>query len=222
VNTNLSGSLSLITKDSELLWISLLRSPLEAGYYKLAFSLANLAQMPVQPLPQATYPELSREVARRNWGNVRQVLRQGSLLAGGYTLAAALVLLLFGKPIIRTFYRPEFLPAYPAILILLTGLLVANTFYWNRIALLAVGRPGYPTRVNLGLAIAKIAGVLLLVPAYGFLASASLFAGSYLIGVSLCVLKFRTEISKMESSVTKEPTIETPVNIYKESRKTGN
>lgn len=222
VNTNLSGSLSLITKDSELLWVSLLRSPLEAGYYRLAFGLANLAQMPIQPLPQATYPELSREVARRNWDNVRQVLRQGSLLAGGYTLVAALVLLLFGKQVISYFYQPEFLPAYPALLILLAGLLVANTFYWNRIALLAVGQPGYPTRVNLGLAIAKIAGILLLVPTYGYLASASLYAGSFIVGVSLCVLKFRTEISKMESTPDEEPLIESAVDIYKEARKPGN
>lgn len=198
ISTNLSGSLSLITKDSELLWVSLLRSPLEAGYYKLAFGLANLAQMPVQPLPQATYPELSREVARKNWGNVRSVLKQGSFLAGGYTLVVTLGLLLLGRPIIQFLYKPEFLPAYPALLILLAGFLVANTFYWNRIALLAIGKPDYPTKVNLFLAVAKLAGILTLVPAFGYLASASLFAGSYLVGVSLCVLRFRSEIAHQE------------------------
>ena len=205
ISTNLSGSLSLITKDSELLWVSLLRSPLEAGYYKLAFGLANLAQMPVQPLPQATYPELSREVARKNWANVRSVLKQGSILAGGYTLAITLGLLLLGRPLIQILYKPEFLPAYPALLILLAGFLVANTFYWNRIALLAVGRPDYPTKVNLVLAITKLAGILTLVPAFGYLASASLFAGSYLVGVSLCVLRFRSEIAHQEGLLNPQP-----------------
>jgi O-antigen/teichoic acid export membrane protein len=210
ISTNLSGSLSLITKDSELLWVSLLRGPVEAGYYRLAFGLANLAQMPVQPLPQATYPELSREIARKNWGSVRFILRQGSLLAGGYTLLVALGLLLLGRPVIQTFYRPEFLPAYPALLILLAGFLVANTFYWNRIALLAIGRPDYPTKVNLGLAIAKIAGILTLVPAFGYLASASLFAASYLVGVTLCVLRFRAEISRQEKVVGERIHVEEP------------
>lgn len=217
INTNLSGSLSLITKDSELLWVSLLRNPVETGYYKLAFSLVNLLQMPVLPLPQATYPELSREVARKNWANVRQILRQGSLLAGGYSLAAALGLALLGRPIIRSFYQPEFLPAYPAVLILMAGLLVANTFYWNRIALLAAGQPGYPTRVNLGLAVAKIAGVFILVPVYGFLASAALFAGSYLVGVSLCVLKFRTELTKMEQALPGGQASEPPASLQPEA-----
>jgi O-antigen/teichoic acid export membrane protein len=208
INTNLSGSLSLITKDSELLWVSFLRGPLETGYYRLAFSLANLVQMPVAPLPQATYPELSREVARKNWGSVRAILRQGSLLAGGYTLAAALALLLLGRPLIQYLYKPEFLPAYPALMILLAGFLVANTFYWNRIALLAIGQPGYPTKVNFILAVLKIAGILSLVPRFGYLASAALFAGSYIIGVTLCVLRFRSEISHREHLIATPVTLD--------------
>ncbi|MBN1536622.1 MAG: oligosaccharide flippase family protein [Anaerolineales bacterium] len=198
ISTNISASLSLINKDSELLWVSLLRNPLEAGYYKLALALANMAQMPVSPLPQATYPEISREVARKNWGNVRFILKRGSLLAGGYTLAISLGLLVLGRPLIRTLYTPEYLPAFPALLILLAGFLVANTFYWNRIALLAIGHPDFPAKVNMALAVMKVIGMLLLVPRFGFLASAALLAGSYLIGVTVSVIKFRLSLAKKE------------------------
>jgi O-antigen/teichoic acid export membrane protein len=198
LNTNISASLSVINKDSGLLLVSLLRNPVETGYYKLALGLVNLVQLPVAPLPQATYPELSRQAARRNWSGVGQILRQGSLLAGSYTLAAAFGLLLLGQPVIRYLYQPEFLPAYPALLILLAGYLFANTFYWNRTALLAIGRPDYPAKVNLGLAIAKIAGILILVPVFGYLASAALLAGTYILGVSLTVLKFRSELSRQQ------------------------
>jgi O-antigen/teichoic acid export membrane protein len=198
VSTNISASLSLINKDSELLWVSLLRNPLEAGYYKLALSLANLAQMPVSPLPQATYPEISREVARKNWDNVRYILRRGSWLAGGYTLAVSLGLLALGRPLIQYLYKPEYLPAYPALLILLAGFLIANTFYWNRIALLAIGHPDFPAKVNLVLAILKVVGMLVLVPRYGFLACAALLAGSYLLGVTVSVIKFRLSLAQKE------------------------
>lgn len=198
VSTNLSASLSLINKDSEILWVSFFRTPVEAGYYKLALTLANLVQMPVSPLPQATYPELSREVSRRNWGNVRHILRQGSWLAGGYTLAAGLGLLLLGRPLIGLLYAPEFLPAYPALLILLAGYLVANTFYWHRTALLSLGRPDFPTKLNLGLAVLKVAGILLLVPRFGYLANAALLAGSYLLGVSISALKVRSLVARQE------------------------
>jgi O-antigen/teichoic acid export membrane protein len=198
VSTYISATLSLVTKDSELLWVSFLRNPTESGYYKLALALANLAQMPVAPMPQATYPELSREVARKNWSNVRYVLRQGSILAGSYTLFVSLVLVFLGPPIILYIYAPEYLPAYPALLILLAGYFVANTFYWNRVALLAIGLPDFPAKVNFVLAVLKITGIFLLVPVYGYLASAALLAGSYIIGVSVSVIKFFSEVSRQE------------------------
>jgi O-antigen/teichoic acid export membrane protein len=198
VSTYISATLSLVTKDSELLWVSFLRNPTESGYYKLALALANLAQMPVAPMPQATYPELSREVARKNWSNVRYVLRQGSILAGSYTLFVSLVLVFLGPPIILYIYAPEYLPAYPALLILLAGYFVANTFYWNRVALLAIGLPDFPAKVNLVLAVLKITGIFLLVPIYGYLASAALLAGSYIVGVSVSVIKFFSEVSRQE------------------------
>lgn len=200
VSTNISASINLINKDSELLWVSALRSPLEAGYYKLALALSNLVLLPISPFPQATYPELSREVARKSWGNVRYVLRQGSRLAASYTGLAALALIVFGRPLISLIYKPTFLPAYPALLILLVGFLIANTFYWNRTALLSLGHPDYPMKVNLSAAILKIVLALLLVPRYGYLASAALLAGYYAFSISFNVRKTYRELGKREQA----------------------
>jgi O-antigen/teichoic acid export membrane protein len=196
VSTNISASISLVTKDSELLWVSLFRGPVETGYYRLALTLSNLVQMPVSPLPQATYPELSRQAARGEWAAMRDLLRQGSWLAGGYTLVATIFLLIFGKPLISWLYTPEFLPAYPALVILLLGYLVANTFYWRRSALLALGRADYPAKVNLVLAAFKMVGILLFVPRYGYLACAALLAGFYWIGSFITVWKVYTLLPK--------------------------
>jgi len=192
ISTNISASISLVTKDSEILWVSLFSGPLQAGYYKLALALANIVQMPVDPLPQATYPELSRQVARRNWGDMRYILKQGSRLAGGYSLLMTFLLILFGRPLIQFLYKPEFLPSYTALIILLIGLLVANIFYWRRIALLALGRADFPAKVNFILAIIKVLGILLLVPKYGYLASAALLSGFYIAGSFISVWKIRS------------------------------
>jgi len=198
VSTNISASLSLVTKDSEVLWVSLFRNPVETGYYKLALALANLVQMPVSPLPQATYPEISRQVARKQWANVRYILRQGSRLAGSYTLVTALFLVAFGRPLITWLYKPEFLPAYPALLILLVGFLAANTFYWRRLVLLALDRADFPAKLNTVLASLKIIAIFLLVPQYGYLASAALLAGFYLVGSLVSVWKIRSLLSTYE------------------------
>ena len=132
---------------------------------------------------------------------MRGLLRQGAWLAGGYTLAATLFLLIFGKPLISWLYTPEFLPAYPALLILLLGYLAANTFYWRRSALLALGRADYPAKVNLVLAAFKMVGILLLVPRYGYLACAALLAGFYWIGTAITVWKVYTLLPKESRAV---------------------
>jgi len=200
ISTNLSATISLATKDSEILWVSWLRSPVEAGYYKLALSLANMLQMPTSPLPQTTYPELAREVQRKNWPNVRYILRQGSMVAGAYSLVATVLLVILGKPLISLLYKPEYLPAYPALIILLVGFIAADTFYWRRVALLSFGRPDFPVKVNAILASLKVLGTLLLTPRFGFLASATLLAGFYWAVSLISFLKVRQLIRESEQA----------------------
>lgn len=207
VSTNISASLSLINKDAEVFWISLFRNPGEVGYYKTALSLINIVQLPISPLPQATYPELSRESARKNWEGFKDILRRGSLLAGMFSLVVSLILLLLGQQIILLLYNdPGFLPAYPALVILIPGFLVANTFFWNRVALLALGKPDFPTKLNLILAGLKLLGIILLVPRYGYLINAALLSASYLVGVSIAAWKTYRLLfkNKMLSSVEEQ------------------
>lgn len=189
INTNISSSISLITKDSEILWVSLFRNPTEAGWYRLALSLSNIIQIPVSPMPKATYPEFSREVVNKRWENLRHIMRQGSIIAGGYSFAATIGLLFIGRPLIRLIYGVEYLPAFPALMILLIGFLVSNILFWRRPALLALGKPDFPTRLNFILAILKLIGVLLLVPTYGYLASAALMAGYYILNTLISYWK---------------------------------
>jgi len=185
VNTNLNGSLNLITHDSELLWLSALSTPTQAGYYKLGMAILNLLLIPVDSLINPTYREVAREVATRQWANVRYLLRSGSALAAGYTLTASLLLVIFGEQLISMLWGPEFLPTtYSVLLILLIGAFAANTLYWARRTLLALGLPGFPTIVNLVAAVLKIGATLALVPAGGALAMAAILS-VYFAGTSL-------------------------------------
>ena len=202
-STNISSTISLVAKDSEVLWVSAFLGTTQAGYYKLALALSNLLQLPVSPLPKATFPELSREIARHSWDNVRYVLRQGSRLAATYSIPMTIGLVIFGSWLISTFYGSEYLPAYPALVILLVGYTFVNIFYWNRVALLSLGRPIFPTIVNLVGMIIKVAGIILLVPQFGYLAFAGLLTGYYIFTVGIAaaraLLDVRTELAKVEN-----------------------
>ena len=76
--------------------------------------------------------------------------------------------------------------------------LFANTFYWRRPALLALGRPDFPAKINSVLAALKVCGILLFVPKYGYLASAALLSSFYLFGSTIPALKIRSIMSRRE------------------------
>jgi O-antigen/teichoic acid export membrane protein len=188
-STNLSSTISLIAKDSEVLWVSGFLGPEMAGYYKTALALTGLIQLPVSPLPRATFPELAREIARKQWDNVRYVLRQGSRLAAVYSVPVTLGLVVLGKWVISLTYGSAYIPAYEPLVILLIGFVFANIFYWNRVALLSLARPVYPTVVNFTGMLIKLAGIFILLPGGGYLAFAGLLSGYYLYTIGLAALR---------------------------------
>lgn len=199
ISTNLSSSLSLISRDSGILWVSFFSNPTQAGYYKLAMSLANYIQLPVAPMPQATYPELSRAVASRKWDDFRTVIRQGTWIAGGYATLVAVFLVLLGKPLIQLLYTPAFLPTYPGLVVMLVGIVFGSAWYWSRSALLSFGLADYATWVNLLVTVMSVAGMVALLPRYGFLGSAVVYTAGALLGNSLVVLKSRNELRRQRA-----------------------
>jgi O-antigen/teichoic acid export membrane protein len=195
-STNASATLSLVTRDADVLWLGLLRGTAEAGLYRLAFALANYLMLPVGQLSQAFYPEIAREAALGAWRAFGRLLRRGTAIAAAYVLPAALLLGLAGTPFIRAVYGAPFAPAAAALAILLVGMGFANVLFWNRPALLALGRPDFPLKVNVGIVVLKIIGVLLVVPVYGYIGNAALLTALYLVGVSVCVWKVRLEVER--------------------------
>ena len=197
-STNLSSTVSLISKDSEVLWVSAFLGTEQAGYYKTALALSNILQLPVSPLPKATFPELAREIARKNWKNVRYVIRQGSRLAAAYSLPVTLFLVLFGRWAIHLTYGVEYTPSYEPLILLLLGFTFVNIFYWNRVALLSLARPVFPTIVNFTGMVLKISLIFLLVPRYGYMAFAALLAGYYVFTVGIAAARVYIDLRARE------------------------
>jgi O-antigen/teichoic acid export membrane protein len=189
LSTNLSGTLNLVTRDSETLWIAFLRSPTEAGYYKIALAVINLVMLPVQPLIGTTYAEITKTIAKLDWKKTKRLLSKVSQLAGVWTIAAAGGLTVLGSWLIQTLYGSEYGPSYPATLILLVGYGFANILFWNRPLLLALGFPTYPLKIVAAVGALKIGLALWLVPQYGYLVEAALLSGFFLLSIGLNVLR---------------------------------
>lgn len=190
VNTNLSATLNLVVRDSELLWVSYFLSSYESGLYKVALAIINLVMVPITPFISTTYPELSKCIAAKSWPALKRLLRQVTLIAGGYTGAVAIGLVIFGNLLLTIYGKgPDFTVAYPALLVLLLGFGTANTLFWNRSLLLAFNQAGYPFRIALWCGLLKVLLSFWVVPRYGFSGEAALLSAYFVVSVGMIAWK---------------------------------
>lgn len=196
VNTNLNGTLNLLTRDSLPLYLSLLRSHDEAGYYRLGQGMINLVMMPIEPLIWPTYTEITNTIVRRQWESTKRLLRRISVISGMWTLSAGSVLAMLGWWLIPFLYKPAAAPAYPAMLILLIGYGFANILQWNRPLLLALGKPGFPVLTAALAGILELILVIWLVPDQGYLTLAAILSGYLVISIMINVWKGLTELNE--------------------------
>ncbi len=199
LSTNFSGTISMLARDSEVLWVNYFFSPLEGGYFRIAQVLINLVVMPVTPFISTTYPEITRFITTRQWPHLRSLLKRVTLIAGAWTGGVTLVLVLLGRQLLfspwslfgKTFYiyRADLQPGFWVLLILLAGYGVANTWFWNRSLLLGFGLADFALWVGFAGMLLKSGLGFLLVPAGGYLAEAGLL--SAYLGGTVAVLTWR-------------------------------
>ena len=198
VGSNLSATVNMIVRDSELLWVSYFLSPVEAGYYKVAVAINRYILLPINPFIQTTYPEINKYIKNKLWKPLRAFLRKITTVSALWTVACSVGLVLFGKLAIRIYADVEFLPAYPAMLILLIGYGLANIFFWNRSLLLSFGDSLYAFGAILAAGLVKVLGGFLLVPQNGYLAEAALFSLFFFLAVTLNLVRGFFRLRKAE------------------------
>jgi O-antigen/teichoic acid export membrane protein len=154
--------------------------------------------MPVSAMLSSAAPQVNRLVATRAWGPLRQLLRRTSILALAWTGVCTLGIATLGYYLLGFLKQGAYLPAFPAILILLAGYGVANVAFWNRPLLLAFGMPLYPMNLTAAVGAVKTALMFVLVGPLGFLAEAALLSGYLAISVGLIVLRGLKELRQSE------------------------
>lgn len=198
LTTNVSSTINMVIRDSEVLWVGYFLSTVEAGYYKFALGIMNILVMPVTPLINTTFPEISRTVARREWKSLRSILQKTALISLVWTGGCVVGLLLFGRWLLGLLKDGLYLPSFPVILILVLGYGFANVFFWNRPLLLALGQPNYPMAITGLVGMLKTALMFVLVRPFGYLAQAGLLSGYFLFSVALIVRRGLNELRKCE------------------------
>lgn len=198
-SSNLSATVILVFRESELLWIVFFLSPVAAGLYKNAYAIISLLAVPADPLILTVYPELNRLITQKAWPRLRDFLRKVTTLAFSYNILIALGLVFFGRWIL-SIYGPDYAAAYPALIVLLIGLVFNYTLFWNRPLLLSFGLPVFPLWITLIAGVLKTIFGFLLVPRYGYVMEAALLSFYYIFSVGIIVWRGMQELRKQESS----------------------
>lgn len=200
LSTNLSQTVNLVSRDSEILWAGLFMSNTAVGYYKFARAIVNVVLLPISPFVQTTFPEITRSVAQKAWKQVRNLLKRTSILSGVWLAAAAVGLLIFGKWLLTIFEGGEYLPSLTIIWILMIGYGFASIFYWNRPLLLAFHRPNYPLAVTGITGAIKIGLMFLLVPTYGVNMQAALLSLYFVASIGVISLEGLNSLHRAEKT----------------------
>lgn len=187
LSTNLSGTVKMLASESEPLWVGFFLDKQAVGLYKLALSIVNPLMMPITPFITTTFPEMTRSIVARLWSQLRRLLKRVTLISASWTGLVLLVMLLLGRWLIKLFYGIEFVPAYPATMVLLLGFGFANIFFWNRSLLLSFGKANIPLYVLFSAAVVKIALGFWVVPCWGIAGEAILLSLYLIISTAILV-----------------------------------
>ncbi len=194
MNTNLNGTMNLLFRDNILLYVAVLLSVTAVGYFKIAMTLTIPITLILDPLIAPTYTEISRTIAKFQWGTTLRLLKRVTMITGGVVLAIWTAWALTGWWIIPTVYKPQANPVYPLLLILVAGYGFASTFQWNRPLFLSLGKAGYPVLITLLIGIIELVLIFSLVPSYGYLMMAIILSGYFIVSQGFISLRGILEI----------------------------
>ena len=141
VTTNLASSLALGGKQLAVLVVGLLATPAAAGGYRVAQQLSQAMNKLSATLSRAIFPELMRSHAgAEKSGDFDRLLKRTQRLAviAGATVIA--LILLAGRPLLGLIAGHQFLPVYPALLVLGTAAAIDFAAVGYEPALVARGR----------------------------------------------------------------------------------
>lgn len=196
LNTNLNGTINLLTRDSLPLYLARFRSRDEVGYFRLGQGLINLVMLPTEPFIWPTYTEITQTIVRQEWEATRRLLKRVSTIAAAWTLAASSGIALLGWWLIPLVYGADTAPVYPTLMILLIGYGFANIFNWNRPLLLALGLPAFPMLTAALTGVVELLLIFWLVPWNGYLAMAGILSAYLVISIGINLWKGLGEINK--------------------------
>jgi O-antigen/teichoic acid export membrane protein len=166
---NLTASVNSAWGPVARLLVGGLLSPAATGLYRVASSLIDAVQSPIDLMAKAVHPELMRQdpASAGPWRLMLRVMALGTMVA----VAGWFLIGLFGEQLLVLVFGPEFAPAAPLLAVLLLLPVIATLAFPLPAMFYSLGKPTGPL-------VANILGALTFVGSLPFLSAAKGLTGA--------------------------------------------
>jgi O-antigen/teichoic acid export membrane protein len=195
INVNLTSSLMTAWGSIARLIVGGLLGPASAGLYRVAAGLADSTQKPADLLAKAYFPEVMRMdlASKHPW----KLMLRGIALAIGFGLIAVSIVVIGGKAILAGLLGPDFVPAYPVLLVMLGVPLLAMLSFPLPSMLYALDRPDAPLKARIIATIAYFAIIVPLTLRFDTVGAAAAFVIGNAVMVAVLVWYLRREYRRV-------------------------
>lgn len=161
-----TGLLEIAHRELDVQVLAWLTSPLIAGGYRLAKTMANLMQEALNPMILMLLPETSRRLSMGNWNELKAFLRRVTGILG--ILGASAGLSIIGLVwVYLTYWNPSRVDSvFPVVVVLIGTLALVAPWLWTQSFLLSLGEPQAYFRASAVGATVGLIAALLLIPRY--------------------------------------------------------
>jgi O-antigen/teichoic acid export membrane protein len=185
LNNSATALLALVTRQLDILLLTLYHPAREVGLYRMAKNFGLLIFKLSDPFYHAIYPELVRLAATAGAIDLRRFIVRCMRIILTVLLPAGILCILGADLVLRLAVGPEFAAAAWPLRFVVAGSLIHAAFLWARPLVLATGRPHWSTVAHVGGVVTLALGSLALVPSLGALGSAITFALTSAVTVAI-------------------------------------
>ncbi|MEL6875001.1 MAG: oligosaccharide flippase family protein [Pseudomonadota bacterium] len=122
--TNLSHLLNVIRERFVVIIVGLFVGAVAAGLFRLADQLANSINRLTEIFARPIFAELSRLYGQRNFDELSRLFFRSLRISAIAGISMFVVLVLLGEPLIQLMSGPDYLPAYPLLLLLAAATII--------------------------------------------------------------------------------------------------
>jgi len=166
------------------------------AYYKLARTIVNVMTRISDPLDKAIYPELVRIFNQNALEEFLNLIKYSLRTLLKFTIPLAIITLILTEQIIMIIFGKEFLPAVNALRVLTVTIVISQLTFWISPALLAIGKPGLRTFLEVISYAIYIGLLFLLVPNYSYMGAAIAFLGYAIVKTNISFLSIRSSMNE--------------------------